>query len=104
MSEENEFDEIGEFFISLFVEKKELFSNMIQEINKGFNDAKIKFQYDYDGFCKDYLRLLKQFFKNHPDVDYKDLNMIYFYTNIIIGEIFLDKKINYKDDRSENNQ
>lgn len=93
MSEENN---IEEFLISLFVERRELFTGLLNEINKNINEImKIDFRYDYDSFCKEYLNLTKEFFKRHPEVDFRDLSMISFYTNIIIGELFLKIKMNY---------
>lgn len=89
-------EEIDEFLISLFVEKKELFTGLITEINRNIRETlKLEFQYDYDTFCQEYLKLTKDFFKRHPEVNYTDMSMVSFYTNIIIGELFLKIKMKY---------
>lgn len=104
MSEENNVDE---FLISLFVERRELFIGLLNEINRNINEImKIDFKYDYDSFCREYLNLTKEFFQRHPEVDYRDLSMITFYTNIIIGELFLKIKMKYGDNdgRTDNGE
>lgn len=98
----NKQTEISEFFISLFVEEKELFIPIILEINKNIKDLKMDFQYDYDTFCKDFLTLIIDFFKRHPDVDFSDLNTIGYYINIIIGELFLNLKIKHNNEKGIN--
>jgi hypothetical protein len=102
MLEQNEIDEIAGFIISLFVEKKELFDKILNEINQSFSQIK-NYHYDYDDFCKDYLRITIKFFKNHPDVDYNDMSIVSFYTNIIIGELFLELRTKYKNNDESNN-
>ena len=64
---------------------------------------KIDYQYDYNSFCQEYLKLTKDFFKRHPEVDYTDLNMVNFYTNIIVGELFLKIKTKYDSDDGTKN-
>jgi hypothetical protein len=106
MSDEQKNTEIDKFLISLFVEKKQLFSNLIDEINRNIKEVfNINFQYDYDSFCHEYLKLTKDFFRRHPEVDYTDLNMVNFYTNIIIGELFSKIKMKYgSDDGTKNTE
>jgi len=96
-------EEITEFLTSIFVDKRDIFKTMIVEVNKTIKDImKIDFQYTYDTFCKDYLEIYVSFFQRHPDVDYMDMGMVSFYTNIILGELFLKLKIKYqKDDGNE---
>jgi hypothetical protein len=105
MSVEKEPDEINDFLVTLFVEKKEMFDKILNELNLTLSETfKSDTLYKYDEFCEDYLRLTKDFFKRHPEVDYNDLNMVSFYTNIIIGELFLNLKTKYeKNDRTNNN-
>jgi hypothetical protein len=77
---------------------------MILELNETLKESKIDYQYSYDDFCHDFLEINKEFFKRHPEVDYTDTNMIFFYTNIIIGELLLKLKTNYnKNDGSMDN-
>lgn len=96
-------EEIIEFLTDIFVEKRTIFKNMIVEVNKTIKDSmKLDYQYTYDEFCADYLEIYVAFFKRHPDVDYMDMKMVSFYTNIILGELFLKLKIKYqKNDGNE---
>ena len=94
MSEQTEIEELTDFIISLFVEKKDAFDKILNEINQSFSQIK-DYEYNYDDFCKDYLRITIDFFKNHPDVDYNDMSIVSFYTNIIIGELFLELRTKY---------
>lgn len=91
-------EEIKEFLTSLFVEKRDVFKKMIIEVNSTIKDImKLDFQYNYDSFCSDYMTIYLSFFKRHPEVDYLDMSMVTFYTNIILGELFLKIKIKYAD-------
>jgi hypothetical protein len=95
-------DEIIEFLTEIFVEKRDIFKKMILEVNKIIKDSmKLDFQYTYDTFCTDYLEVFVSFFQRHPEVDYMDMNMVSFYTNIILGEIFLKLKIKYPKNGNE---
>jgi hypothetical protein len=96
----DKYTEISDFFISLFVEKRELFTPAILEINKNIKDIlKVNYQYDYDSFCNDFLTLIIDFFKRHPDLDYSDINTLGYYINIIIGELFLNIKIKHGNEK-----
>jgi len=95
-------DEITDFLTEIFVEKRDIFKKMILEVNKTIKDSmKLDFQYTYDTFCADYLEIFVSFFQRHPEVDYMDMNMVSFYTNIILGEIFLKLKIKYSKNGNE---
>jgi hypothetical protein len=95
-------DEITEFLTEIFVEKRDTFKKMILEVNKIIKDSmKLDFQYTYDTFCNDYLEVFVSFFQRHIEVDYMDMNMVSFYTNIILGEILLKIKIKYSKNGTE---
>lgn len=95
--------EIKVFLTSIFVEKRDIFKKMIVEVNNILkNSMKLDFQYNYDNFCTDYMEIFISFFKRHPDVDYMDMNMVSFYTNIILGELFLKLKIKYSNNEGRN--
>jgi len=105
MSDENKIEQINDFLVSIIVERKDLLNRIIEEMNNTIRDTlKINFQYTYDDFCKDYLSTAKDFFERHPDVDYTDMNMVNFYTNIIINELFVKIKMKYgKNDGTKSN-
>jgi len=105
MSDKNKINEINDFLVSIIVERKDLLNTIIVEMNNTIkNTLKIDFQYNYDEFCHDYLIAVREFFERHPDVDYTDINMVNFYTNIIINELFVKIKMKYgKNDRTKNN-
>jgi len=87
-------EEITVFLTNLFVEKRETFQEVITEVNKTIkNILKLDYQYTYDDFCKDYLEIFISFFERHPNVDFMDMSMVSFYTNIILSEILLKLKI-----------
>ena len=96
-------EEIKIFLTFIFVEKRDIFKKMIVEVNNILkNSMKLDFQYNYDNFCTDYMEIFISFFKRHPDVNYMDMNMVSFYTNIILGELFLKLKIKYSDNEGKN--
>ena len=78
--------EINDFLNSLLIEKKETFIQIFNKIDI--------IEYEYENFINDFLECSDEFFTNHPDVDYKDINNISFYINIIINKIFTKLKIN----------
>ena len=89
-------EEYRKFLTTIFVEKRDIFKKMIIEVNKALKDSmKLDFQYNYDDFCTDYMSIFISFFKRHPDVNYLDMSMVTYYTNIILGELFLKLKIKY---------
>jgi hypothetical protein len=49
-------NEIKERLSQLFVDEHEFFKNIIDDINNIFEGSDIDFKYDYNTFCKDYIK------------------------------------------------
>jgi len=89
----NKKEEISKYLSDIFVNDYEYFSDVIIRINKIFKKYNINYQYDYNTYCKDYIKKCHEMIDNEPNIDFINTNNYLLYT-IVTSSIVDDIRKN----------
>lgn len=87
---------------NIFVEKYDMVTDAIIDINGYLDTLNIKYQYKYDDFCKHFISTSNEFFNNLSNQDFKTIDIYQLVQEILSMMIYkkIDEYSINKDDKS----